>query len=194
VYGIDLQLVADQTRLTRPAYRKTWFAKKSRAGGGFLSWLGIHWLDLPVYLTGLQVQQVAGFTANVGGQPIDIEDSAAATMRYENNVLGTLMSGYFLDRGYHSQIKIWGSAGWIHPQQMETDPLSWYSTRGKHKGKVQTYDGPKKPRGYTPFVQACVRACAGLQKPPVSNAESLHAIKTVYAIYDAAAAGKTVKV
>jgi predicted dehydrogenase len=194
VYGIDLQLVADQTRLTRTSYQKAWFTKKSRSGGGFLSWLGIHWLDLASFLTDLKVQQVAGFTANVGGQPIDIEDSAAATMRYENNVLGTLISGYFLDRGYNSQIKIWGSSGWIQLQQMESSPLSWYSSKGKNKGVVQKYTGPKQPRGYTPFVHSCVRACAGLQSPPVSNVESLHAVKTVYAIYDAAKSGKTVTV
>lgn len=194
VYAIDLQLVADQTRLTRPSYHKKWFAKKSRAGGGYLTWLGIHWLDLAAYLTGLQVQQVAGFTTNVGGQPIDIEDSVAASLRFENNVLGTFSCGYFLDRGYQSQIKIWGSAGWIQLQQMEKSPLTWYTTKGPDKGKTQTFDGPKQPRGYTPFVQACVRAAAGLQKPPISNTESLHAIQSVYSIYDAATAGKTVEV
>ncbi len=33
-YGIEAHLIADQTRLTRPAYHKTWFAKKARGGGG----------------------------------------------------------------------------------------------------------------------------------------------------------------
>ena len=42
IYSIDMHIVADQTRLTRAAYHKTWFADKSRAGGGHLIWLGIH--------------------------------------------------------------------------------------------------------------------------------------------------------
>ncbi|MEX2263445.1 MAG: Gfo/Idh/MocA family oxidoreductase [Bryobacteraceae bacterium] len=41
IYGIELHIVADQTRLTRPAYHKTWIAQKARAGGGHLIWLGI---------------------------------------------------------------------------------------------------------------------------------------------------------
>jgi predicted dehydrogenase len=189
VYGVDMHLIADQTRLTRPSYHKTWFAKKDRSGGGHLIWLGIHWLDLAVFITGAKIKQVAGFTANVGGQPIDIEDSAAASLQFDNGTLGTLTSGYYLDRGYHSHIKIWGSSGWLHLEQMKDKPLHWYSTRGKNKGQVQEFDGSKQPRGYTQFVQAAVRACAGLQEPPISNADSLHAIETVYAIYDAANKG-----
>lgn len=194
LYAVDLQLVADQTRLTRKSYQNAWFTKKARAGGGFLSWLAIHWLDLAEYLTGLHVEQVAGFTANVGGQPVDIEDSIAAGLRYEKNVLGTLSAGYFLDRGYHSQIKIWGAHGWLRLQQMEASPLEWYTTKGTNKGKVQTWKGSKQPRGYTPFVRECVRAAAGLRKPPISNAESLQAVRVVYSIYDAAATGKVAKV
>mgnify|MGYP003341879855 CR=1 FL=1 len=30
-----------------------------------------------------------------------------------NGTLGTLNSGYYLDKGYHSMIKIWGSSGWL---------------------------------------------------------------------------------
>ena len=193
LYALQLQLVADQTRLTRKSYQNAWFTKKSRAGGGFLSWLAIHWLDLAAHLTGLTLQQVAGFTANVGGQPIDVEDSIAASLRYENKVLGSLTAGYYLDRGYHSQIKLFGSHGWLRLQQMQDSPLEWYSTKGENKGKPQTWRGGKRPRGYTPYVRECVKAAAGLRKPPISNAESLQAVRTVYSIYDAAATGKVVK-
>src|SRR5437660_10832341 len=74
IYGVEVHLIADQARLKREAYRQEWFCKKARAGGGYLIWLGIHWLDLALFLTGLKVKQVAGFAGNVGGQPIDIED------------------------------------------------------------------------------------------------------------------------
>ena len=45
-------------------------------------------------------------SANVGGQPIDTEDSAVVALRFDNGMLGTLTSGYYLDRGYHSLLKI----------------------------------------------------------------------------------------
>lgn len=194
IYGTEMHLIADQTRLTRPSYHKSWFAQKARAGGGHLIWLGIHWLDLAVYLTNTKVKQVAGFTANVGGQPIDIEDSAAVTMQYENGTLGTLTSGYYLDRGYHSHIKIWGSDGWLHIEPALAARLRWSTTKGDKAGKIQEFDGSKGPRGYTPFVKAAVRACAELQDAPISNADSLHAIKAVFAAYDAAGTGQTKKI
>ena len=46
IFGVEMHMVADQTRLTRPGYGERWEASKARAGGGHLIWLGIHWLDL----------------------------------------------------------------------------------------------------------------------------------------------------
>lgn len=194
IYGVDMHLIADQTRLTREGYHQQWFAKKSRAGGGHLIWLGIHWLDLAMYVTGSAVERVAGFTANVGGQPLDIEDSAVATLQFDNGTLGTMTSGYYLDSGYHSHIKIWGSEGWLHLEQMRDRPLRWYSTTGGQAGEVQEFDGSKEPRGYTPFVREAVEACARMSDPPISSADSLRALQTVFAVYDSADTGQATEV
>ncbi len=194
VYGLEMHLIADQTRLTRPAYHKTWFAQRTRAGGGHLSWLGIHWLDLAMFITGSKIAEVSGFAGNVGGQPIDIEDSAAIGLKFDNGTFGTLTSGYYLDRGYHSHIKIWGSQGWLHLEPMKDVPLQWYSTRNTPDSKTQQYEGPKEPKGYTPFVRAAVRACAGLQEPPVTADESLHVLQTVFSFYRAAQSGTSQRV
>jgi UDP-N-acetyl-2-amino-2-deoxyglucuronate dehydrogenase len=59
LYGVELEIVADQTRLTSPAYHKTWVAQKARAGGGHLIWLGIHWLDLAMHVCGSRIRDVA---------------------------------------------------------------------------------------------------------------------------------------
>lgn len=191
ILGLEMHLIADQTRLTREAYHQTWYASKDRAGGGHLIWLGIHWLDLAMQVTGADISHVAGFTQNVGGQPIDVEDSAAAALQFDAGFLGTMTSGYYLDRGYHSHIKIWGSAGWMHIESMKDQPLIWSSTIGDHAGEVQKWNGSKDPRGYTPFVQAAVQACADMTEPPISSADSLRALRTVFAIYRAAEGGQT---
>ncbi len=92
--------------------------------------------------------------------------------RFDNGMLGTITSGY-LDRGYHSHIKIWGSKGWLHLEPMKDQPLTWSTTVGPDAGKVQTWEGSKSPRGYTPIVQSAVRACAEMTTPPVTATESL---------------------
>lgn len=193
-FGLEMHLVADQTRLTRRNYHETWFAQKHRAGGGHLIWLGIHWLDLAMYVTGSRIAEAAGFTANVGKQPLDVEDSAAAALKFENGMLGTLTSGYYLDRGYHSHIKIWGSAGWLHLESMKPEPLHWYSNKGPKAGEVQKWNGSKEPRGYTPMVQSAVKACAQMSDPPITSGESLRALQTVFAIYRASETGRSVAV
>jgi len=190
IYGLEMHLIADQTRLTKAAYHESWFADRARAGGGHLIWLGIHWLDLATYITGSKISEVSAFTANVGGQPVKIEDSAAVAMRFDNGTLGTHTSGYYVARGYHELIKIWGSTGWMELDLLKPIPLRWSRTQGEHAFQVQEFKPPEGPRGYPPFVRAAVRACLGLQPPPITADESLDALKNVFAAYESARTGK----
>lgn len=192
IYSIDMHIVADQTRLTRPEYQRTWYADKSRAGGGHLIWLGIHWLDLAMHLTGLEITQVAGAIANVGGQPITAEDSAVATLQFKNGCLGTINSGYYLDRSYHTQIRIWGSKGWLNLDSVGDPKLTWYENTGPRAKQVHKFDGPTTPRGYSPFVAEAVSSVARDVAPPVTTQESLNALRAVFGIYSAAKDGKSV--
>jgi predicted dehydrogenase len=190
LYGVEVHLIAYQTRLTKPGYGQDWRAQKARAGGGHLIWLGIHWMDLACYVSGQPVRAVAAFTANVGGQPFDVEDSAAVTMQFGNGALGTLTSGYYLDKGYHSHLKIWGSEGWLQVHKHTDIPLEWYSTRDPNP-QVKRWDRPAPATDtYTPFVRAVVRACAGEESFPVTGDESLEALKRVFACYRAAETGR----
>jgi predicted dehydrogenase len=190
LYGVEVHIVADQTRLKREAYRKAWYSVKARAGGGHLIWLGIHWLDLALLITGLKVRQVAGFAGVVGGQPIDVEDSAAVALRFDNGTFGTLTSGYYLDKGYQSHVQVWGEHGWLRLASIEEQPLEWYSTRDTRAPGVRRFEYPRGGRGYTPFVRAAVRASAGLEPAPVTPEEGLHVLQTIFAFYEAARTGK----
>ena len=190
IFGLEMHLIADQTRLTNASYHKNWYAQKARAGGGHLIWLGIHWLDLSTYVTGSKIREVSAFTANVGGQPLDVEDSAAVTMRFDNGTLGTHTSGYYLDRGYHEHIKIWGSSGWMELDLLADVQLLWSSTKGKNASKVRQFKAPEGPTGYEPFVRAAVRAAAGLEEPPITADESLAALNNVFSAYESARSGQ----
>jgi predicted dehydrogenase len=181
--------VADQTRLKSPAYHEQWYAEKARAGGGHLIWLGIHWLDLVLYISRLKVRDVAGFTAAVGGQPLDVEDSAAVALRFDNGSLGTLTSGYYLDRGYHSHLQLWGEHGWLRVAAFEEQPLEWYSTADGGPAEIRRFEYAEGGRGYTPFVRSCVRFAAGLEPPPITSDECLHELATLFACYRAAETG-----
>jgi predicted dehydrogenase len=164
-----------------------------------LIWLGIHWLDLVMHLSDSRITDVTGFAGNVGGQPLKgVEDSAALAMKFENGMFGTFTSGYYLDRGYHTHIRLWGADGWLeygeHLGAQETQPLKWYSTKEPKTDGIQVWKGAVEPKGYTPYVALCVRACAGLQPAPITGREGLRVLRTIFAFYDAAASGKTVAI
>ncbi|HRK36571.1 MAG TPA: Gfo/Idh/MocA family oxidoreductase [Candidatus Hydrogenedentes bacterium] len=191
IYGVEMNLIQDQTRLTNPGYQASWMASKARAGGGHLSWLGIHWLDLAMYITGSRIEQVAGFSGNVGGQPLDTEDSVAMTMKFDKGFFGTLTSGYYLDKGYQSHLKIWGSKGWL---QIDSDPprrMRWYSSEAGQEPGMKEFIGPEEFDPYIIFMRNAVRASLRLEHAPISGADSLHVLRTVHGLYKAASTEST---
>ena len=124
----------------------------------------------------------------VGGQPLDIEDSAAMAIRFDNDTFASVNSGYYLDRGKQSMIKIWGSMGWLQLGLIRgEEPLVWYENGSDGP---QSYEEPEGVGGYTPFVRAAVRSVAGLEEPPISSQESLHVLQTIHAFYRSAETGQ----
>lgn len=196
LYGAEVHFAADQTRLRSESYHRSWYADRERAGGGHLAWLGIHWLDLLLHLTGRRVVSVGGFAANVGGQPLRIEDSAALVMRLDNGAAATMTSGYYLDKGYQTHLRLWGSGGWIeyaeHLGGVVEVPLRWYEN-GKSAEGVREFRNPDEPRGYTPWVRSCVRACLGEEPAPVTGREALEVLRVIFAFYEAAGSGAFVE-
>jgi hypothetical protein len=73
-------------------------------------------------------------------------------------------------------------------------PLRWCSTQGERSSQEKQFRAPEGPTGYPPFVRAAVRACAGLQPPPITAGESLDALKNVFAAYQSAESGRTQRV
>lgn len=193
LYGVEVRFVKDQGRLRSPAFRASWYADKTRAGGGHLTWLGIHWLDLAMFVTGSRVTQVAGFSGNVGGQPINIEDSVAMAMRFDNGAFGTLTSGYYLKDSSESLLRVWGSNGWLEINSGAPRQVRWLNTEAENPA-VQVFEGPGDYVAYTAYVRACVRAGAGLEAPPITGRECLRVLEAVYGLYEAAETGKTVAV
>jgi UDP-N-acetyl-2-amino-2-deoxyglucuronate dehydrogenase len=68
-----------------------WRASLARAGGGVVLMNAIHQLDLVRAMTGLEIVRVAAETeAGVAG--VEVEDVAAATLRFANGAIGSLVA------------------------------------------------------------------------------------------------------
>ena len=193
LYAARVLNVADQTRIWQPRTRD-WSFRKAEAGGGHLIWLGIHWLDMLLYLTGEHVAEVQAMTGNVGGGPIDVEDLATVNLRLRGGAQVSLMSGYVLDADKQIDLTLWGSRGWLR-FDMASSTVDWHSPEESMNGarnRQFRYDAPGGG-GYTPFTRDCLRASLGQIPPPITAAEGLDVLRVIFAAYESAESGKTVK-
>jgi predicted dehydrogenase len=187
-FGVTAHYIADQTRLTRAEYQRSWFASRERAGGGHLAWLGIHYVDLIQFVTAQKIVEVSALTANAGGQPLEIEDSAAVSFRLDGGGVGTLQSGYYLDRGYHTGITIWGTDGWLRFDP-SSDRLEW--SRKGNEAKIETLP---KVDAYPALVRAAAESARGVATPVVTGRECLRDLQVVFGAYDSARTGRAVRI
>lgn len=190
--ALEMHLVQDRSRLEREDYQKSWFADRTRSGGGHLAWLGIHWLDLAMHLMGSPIVEVAAFTANLGGQPVRIEDSAVATLVFAGGALGTLASGYWLDAGYQSHLRVWGTRGWLEIGSGDETVLRVRRDGGPAAGETVRTEPPGD--AYANLVHAVASAIARGGPPPLSTADSRRAVETVFAAYRSDARRSSVRV
>lgn len=190
-YSVSMVWIADQTRLTKPAYHESWLADRQRAGGGKLIYHGVHYLDVIQHLLGEPIRNINGFTQNVGGQPIEVEDSAVVSFRFESGATGTLNTGYYLDGGKQSEIRIWGSHGWLRLEHLERRPLQWVSTQSDSPRGVQTFEYAGEPGLYDLFFQEAIDSIRNGAPPPITSRDSLRALRAVFSAYQAVETGRT---
>jgi len=193
-YSASMVWVADQTRLRSEAYHASWLSDPKRAGGGKLIYHGIHYLDIIQHLLDDPIQEINGFTQNVGGQPIRVEDSAVVSFRFASGATGTHNAGYYLDRGKQSEIRIWGSHGWLRLAHLEGEPLQWYSTKPGAPRGIQTFKYTDTREMYHLFFQDAIDTIRKGTSPPITTGESLRALRVVFAAYEAVATGRTQQV
>ncbi|MCH2130715.1 MAG: Gfo/Idh/MocA family oxidoreductase [Pirellulaceae bacterium] len=196
LYGITGNLVDDQVRLTRPGWQRSWHGSRRLAGGGHLTWLGIHKIDQFLFLTQDRVRRVAGFYSNVGGQPIDIEDTESVALDFHSGFTGTFQGGFYLGPGGSVEgLRIWGDTGWI---EQEVDfgakeiifRLRWLSTHPDAPEGVQTEELPRGESVYQQMFDQAIDAARGAADPPLRNDESLHILEVIFGAYRAAETGK----
>ncbi len=194
LYGVTFFQVKDQARLTRSDYQKSWFAFRDKSGGGHLIWLGIHNLDQVFFITNDRVAKVTGFARNVGGQPVQIEDSEAVAFQFRNGMLGTFHGGYYVDGGsYQAGTTLWGSRGWIKLSGYRGPDGSrrlfqWYSTHPDAPRGIQTEKEPAGVNSYQLLVQAAIDAARGA-RPPLTGDDCLHVLEVIFGAYRASETG-----
>lgn len=101
--SVEMRMITTQVQVRNP---QSWLFNHTHAGGGILTWLGCHYIDLMRYLTGDEIVSVAAEVATRSGAAIDVEDVAVLSLRLRSGAVGSLHAGYMLalsGGGYHNK-------------------------------------------------------------------------------------------
>jgi predicted dehydrogenase len=204
--AIEMRLLTTQVRFRDPA---SWLFKQASAGGGILSWLGCHELDLMRYIAQDEIMSVAAEVATRSGESIDVEDVAILALRFHSGAVGSLHIAYALAlhgggyhnlAGYDSYTSFYGSSGriyWSHGDPRlhaeSTDP-AWAAA----PTRVIGFSLPASPsyggaHGEA-FVRDYIRSIAGDGVPPASGRDALQVARIVDAAYESSRSGRRVAV
>jgi predicted dehydrogenase len=181
-----------------------WKGTKALDGGGALMNQAIHNVDLLTWLMG-PVSHVAGMTATLAHERIEVEDTAVACLRFANGALGVIEATTSVHPGYPKTIAIHGDRGTVVIEQ--DDVLRWELTpeqpedraiKERFAQKTGVSGGSSNPaaishvghaRQLADFVQAIQSGTA----PSVDGREGRKAVQIILGIYRSASTGRLVE-
>lgn len=202
VTGIQIQTLIDKP----PAYWQSgyggrsinpWRGVKTQAGGGVVLMNTSHLLDAILYITDLTVTSVSGEVGNLVSQ-VEVEDLAAATLRFNNGAIGSLIAGAHI-HGAHNEERccIYGTEGQIRlPDPYGSDPLQVYLKRAWKDippGEWHSFSA-ESVSVYQRALADFVRAVQSGGCIPIDAHSARRVLAVVLAIYQSAAEKRTITI
>jgi len=170
------------------------------AGGGILHWLGVHDLDLLLWLTGEPIVELHAMSGTLSGEPIEVEDVISMSVRYGGGAIGSVHYAYAFPRagandGY---VAFRGTGGSIKIQSNGT--VTWFGPGNRdepHATETYSYELGKAP-GYGPLASAGIRdwleAIEQDRQPLANYGQLVNVLEVIDAAYASAKSGQRVKV
>jgi predicted dehydrogenase len=178
-----------------------WFYDLSLAGGGALVDLGIHDIQVLRMLIKSEPEEVSAIISK-SRSDLTVEDNAAATIRFKDEALGTLMESWTTKGGFDIRVELYGTEGRLIISPTHQTPLQAFSATGfGYAGeKVESTKGWTFPVtdgfytfGYIQEIEHFVKCVQEDKKPVTSGEDGLMALRTVMAMYESAKTGKAVR-
>jgi UDP-N-acetyl-2-amino-2-deoxyglucuronate dehydrogenase len=176
-------------------YKDSWHGTLKLDGGGALMNQAIHMIDILQHLMG-PVDSLQAYTATLG-HSIEVEDTAAAVLKFKNNALGVIYGSTASFPGQFRRIEITGTKGtviqvensfkvWQFADQTETDN-EIFNTFNKIEG-----GGGVSDPGAIPFephaknIAAFIDSVETDKTFEINGYEARKAVEIVLAIYTSA--------
>lgn len=182
-----------------PEYYKDvkWRSNLRSSGGGAIMNQGIHSVDLLRWFMG-KVEAVCAFTGILGHDGIEVEDVAAATMRFENGAIGVIEASTAVNPGFYRKIEILGTNGsavieeekiltWKFAKETDADE----KIREKFSSNNSSGGGVSDPTaisdiGHLRQLLDIIKSVDNGHPPAIDALEARKAVELVLAIYASA--------
>jgi predicted dehydrogenase len=182
---------------------KDWRGTKKLDGGGALMNQAIHTVDLLLWMMG-RIVEVSAATATLAHQRIDVEDCAAATLRFANGALGSIEATTASYPGWLKRIEICGSTGSAALE--EENLVRWQfskSTTADRRilaamtDRTKTGGGASDPaaighHGHREQYRDVLRAIRTGGSPLIDGPAARQSVELILAIYRSARTGRRV--
>ena len=186
-------------------WRGTW----ALDGGGALMNQSVHYVDMLQYIMG-DVEEVSAYCATLAHVRIEVEDVAAAALKFKNGAVGLLEGNTAAYPGFYTRLDIYGADGGII---IENDRIRERGFRAEGSeaggfygnisgdeaaspGKTVAGAGSAEisPSSHQRQIQDVVDAILEGRPPKVTGSDARKPLAVVLAVYESARNGKAVKV
>jgi predicted dehydrogenase len=197
--GAYIKWWRSQEYYDKGGWRGTW----QFDGGGALMNQGIHAVDLLQWFMG-PVESVYCYTALLGHERIEVEDTAVISLRFKSGALGVIEGSTAAYPGFPKRLEISGVRGsavleeeslkgWNFAEEFPRDA----GIREKFMARPGS-GGSSDPsaigyHGHRAQFTEIVEALASGKKPAVDGREARKAVEIILAAYQSAAGGREVK-
>ena len=175
--------------------RRTWLTDQRRAGGGVLTDVGVHLVDLLQWLSGKRVRRVLCQVKTLEKR-VRVEDNASVLLECTDGTMGSFDVSW-TTRPYEVTTHFFGDRGQVETSLSASRQVSvrLAQRRGDPNHPLVAPRHPLVPRArrgggaYPGFVRAILRG----QAPPVSGEEGRDALEVVLGAYESARLGEWVE-
>lgn len=205
---VEMRVLTTAVRFRDPQH---WLFNQEKAGGGMLSWLGCHYLDMMRAITGEEIISVSAEIATRSGEAIDVEDVAALSLRFSSGAIGSLHVGYTLalsGGGYHnprgydvyagfngrSGRMYWTSNGAPTHLFVESSHERWREAPFREFNYVAGLSPAYGGVAGEEFVRQFIQAAQGVGTPPTTGHDALQIAKIVDAAYASSRTGRRIDI
>ncbi len=206
--SVEMRMITTRVAARNPA---NWLFNHAYAGGGILSWLGCHYIDMIRYVTGDEIVAVSAEVATRSGEAIDVEDVATLALRFRSGAIGSLHAGYMMalsGGGYHNKAG-YDTYGGFNGQ---LGRITWSSPASPTKISAESLhpawaSAPQRsfdlPLAESPayggvsgeqFLRDFIRAAQGQGTAWSSGSDALQVARIVDAAYESSRSGRRVAI